>query len=142
MPFLPPLVPHIKVWPTPRILGSICQQNPAAPRNSWTCTWVVRTKMAQIAYFLLASGIHLPWVILKPKYLTSCGQICAFFFDTWYPASASSLSRALVPSGTGSTWDWLAGDHPHIGGGHILGPIPETWLSQITVPHQTRLVNF
>ena len=40
----------------------------------------------------------MPWVILKPKYLTSCWQICAFFFDTQYPTSASNLSRALVPS--------------------------------------------
>ena len=54
--------------------------------------------MAQTSCFLSAPSIRLPWVILKPKYLISCWQIYTFFFDTWYPASASSLRRAPVPS--------------------------------------------
>ena len=96
MPFLPPFSASYRGLANSE--NPDIQQNPAAPRNSRICPRVVGTGMAQTACFLLAPTIHLPWVILKPKYLTSCGQICAFFFDTWYPASASSLSRALVPS--------------------------------------------
>ena len=86
------------------------------------------TGMAQTACFLWAPSIHLPWVILKPKDLTSYWQICAFFFDTFFfdilPLRVTGIGLGFPPS-TGSAWDWLAEDHPYLGGGCILGPVPE-----------------
>lgn len=78
--------------------GIHIQQNPAAPRNSRICRQEVGISITQTSCFLLAPSIRLPWVILKLKYLTFFWQICAFSFNTGYPASISSLSKALVPS--------------------------------------------
>ena len=37
-------------------------------------------------------------MMLKPRYLICLLQICAFFFDTWYPASINKETRVFVPS--------------------------------------------
>ena len=78
--------------------GIHIRQNPAAPRNSRTFRQVVGTGMSQTAYFLSVPSIHQPCMMLKPRCLTCFLQICAFFFDTGYPASISRERRILVPS--------------------------------------------
>ena len=73
-------------------------QNPAALRSSWTFWQVVGGGLAQTAHFLSVPSIHWPQMMLKPRSLTCLLQICAFFFDTRYPASINKETRAFVPS--------------------------------------------
>ena len=52
----------------------------------------------QTVYFFSVPSICWPQMMLKPRYLTGVLQICAFFFDTKYPASINKKMRAFVPS--------------------------------------------
>ena len=80
------------------------QQNPAAPRNSWTSFLVFSWGIEQMACFLSRPSTRCPFEMTNPKYLTSCLQIRAFFHDTLYPvvesrASSGSLGSPAVPLG-------------------------------------------